>query len=156
MGGSVTFWFFFSGIRLIRTRMCLLEQKSKFIVLPDPSSRKVPKFGQFWSGLRNFSLDFALALAVSPVNTRESSSEHPKSINRQCGGGKSKYWVRFCIGGPCHVASWPRKVKIVTYLYLDANIPRTVWDRDLVAYIFSVYNYFLLLFQWIKMNIITH
>ena len=67
-----------------------------------PSPRKPPKFGHFWSGHRKFSLDFALPLEVSLVNTRKSSSETPKSVivNRQCGGGKSKYGVRFCIGGP--------------------------------------------------------
>ena len=64
------------------------------------SPPKPPKFGPFWSGLRKFSLNFALALEVSIVNTLKSSSEPPKSIivNRQCGGGKLKYGVRFCIG----------------------------------------------------------
>jgi len=28
--------------------------------------------------------------------------------------------------------TWPRKVKVVTLLYLDANVSKTVWDRDLV------------------------
>jgi len=81
-----------------------------------PSPQKPPKFGPFWSGLRKFSLNFALALEVSLVNTLKSSSEPPKSIivNRQCGGGKLKYGVRFCIGDPYQGISWPRKLKIVT------------------------------------------
>jgi len=88
----------------------------KFLYHLTTSPQKPPKFGPFWSGLRKFSLNFALALEVSLVNTLKSSPEPPKSIivNRQCGGGKSKYRVRFCIGGPCHVTSWPRNAKIVT------------------------------------------
>jgi len=72
-----------------------------------PSPRKPPKFGQFWSVLRKFSLDFASALAVSLVNALKSSSEPPKSIivNRQCWDGKSNYGIKFFIGVP---------VKIVT------------------------------------------
>jgi len=96
---------------------CAFCSKSwNFLYHLTTSPQKPPKFGQFWSGFRKFSLDFALALAVSPVKTHKSSSEPPKSIivNRQCGGGKSKCGVRFCIEGPCHVTSWPRKVKIVT------------------------------------------
>jgi len=46
--------------------------KSKLFVPSDPSRRKPPKFGQFWTGLRKFLLDFASALVVSLVNIHKS------------------------------------------------------------------------------------
>jgi len=136
MGGSVTFWFFFQGdpwgsdrstdrhAKWLKQRGfkqgCAFWSKNwKFLYPLALSPRKPLKFGPFWSGLGKYSLDFALALEVSLVNTHKSSLEPPKSIivNMQCGGGKSKYGVR------------PRNAKIVTQLYLDANISKTVWDR---------------------------
>ena len=102
--------------RVFRQGCAFCSKNWKFLYHLAPSPQKPPKFGPFWSGLRKFSLDFALALDVSLVNTLKSSPEPPKTIivNRQCGDGKSKYGVRFCIGGPCHVTSWPRHAKIVT------------------------------------------
>jgi len=61
-----------------------------------PALENHQKFGQFWATLRKFSLDFALALVVSSVNTHKSSSEPSKSIivNRQCGAGNQN--MAFC------------------------------------------------------------
>jgi len=101
MGGSVTFFFhqdpWGQTPQLIVTctkwhkrrgfgQGCAFSSKNlNFLYHLTPSPWKPPKFGQFLSGLKIFSLHFALALVVSPVNTRKPSSELPKSImvNRQ-------------------------------------------------------------------------
>jgi len=96
---------------------------------------KPPKFAQFWSGLRKFSLDFALNIGVSRVNTPYSSSEPNKSVivNKQCGGAKFKYVPKFCIGGTGHVISRMRNDDLRRTGNLEANISKTLRDRGLVT-----------------------
>jgi len=62
------------------------------------------KFLQMF-GLGNFLLDLALTLEVQRENTPYSSSEPNESgiLNRQSGGKKLKYILKFYIGGTCHV-----------------------------------------------------
>ena len=56
-------------------------------------------------GLRNFSLVLAFNIRGHGENTPYSSSELNESdiVNRQSGGEKLKYILKFCIGGTCHV-----------------------------------------------------
>jgi len=56
-------------------------------------------------GLRNFSLDLAFNIRGHGENTPYSSSELNESdiMNRQSGGEKLKYILKFYIGGTCHV-----------------------------------------------------
>jgi len=72
------------------------EKIETFCTIPDP----IPENHQNMVGTWKFSLDFALALEVSPVNTCKSSSEPPKSIivNRQCGVGNQNMGLDFAQG----------------------------------------------------------
>ena len=94
---------------------------------------KPPKFAQFWSGL--FRSISRLTLGVSRVNTPYSSSEPNKSVivNRQCGGGKFKYVLKFCIGSTGHVISRMRNDDLHRTGNLEANISKTPTDRGLVT-----------------------
>jgi len=76
MGVSVTFWICFPNQPGGHTSRLILTQngsndvgsrkdvpfgvkKTKLLETPDPIPLKPPKFAQFWSGLRKFSLDVA-------------------------------------------------------------------------------------------------
>ena len=53
-------------------------------------------------------------------------------VNRQCGGGKFKYVPKFCIGGTGHVISRMRNDDLHWTGTLEANISKTLGDRDFV------------------------
>ena len=120
MGASVTFWLFsrtdlevrppnqfsrkMAQTTWIHEEMCLLGYKSQLFKTPwpsDPQNRQsLPNFGRDLENFRSISL---LTLGVSWVNTPYSSSELNKIlsaiVNRQCGGEKLKYVIKFYIGG---------------------------------------------------------
>jgi len=62
------------------------------------------KFCKFFD-LENFRSIWSLTLEVKRENTPYSSSEPNESdiVNRQSGGEKLKYVLKFYIGGRCHV-----------------------------------------------------
>ena len=100
-----------------------------------PRSPKPPKFAQFWSGLRKFSLDFAFNIG-GLTSKHRSSSEPNKSVivNRQCVGGKFKYVPKVCIGGTGHVISRMRNDDLHRSGNLEANISKLleieVWSQE--------------------------
>ena len=69
--------------------------------------------------LENFSLDLAFNIRGQGENTPYSSSELNESdiVNRQSGGEKLKYILKFFIGGTCHVISRMRNDDLALCLY---------------------------------------
>ena len=117
------------------THRCAFWNKNRNFLKPlTPRHPKPPKFAQFWSGLRKFSLHFAFNIGVSRANTPHSSSEPNKSVivNRRCGGEKFKYVPKFYIGGTSHVISRMRNDDLHWTGSLEPNISKTLGDRDLV------------------------
>ena len=117
MGGSVTFCFFFTKTPEDQTPQPIVMQNGLNDADLDkgvPFGVKIETRGTTWPpapenhqnlanfGRNFFSLDFTLALAVSPVNTHKSSLEPPKSIivNRQCGVGNQNMGLDFEQGVP--------------------------------------------------------
>jgi len=72
-----------------------------------PLISRAPKRSKFrkFLDLENFLLDLAFNIRGHGVNIPYSSSEPNESdiVNRQSGGEKLKYILKFCIGGTCHV-----------------------------------------------------
>ena len=70
-------------------------------------------------GLRKFSLDLAFNIRGHGENTPYSSSEANESgiVNRQSGGEKLKYMLKFYIGGTCHVISRMRNDDLALCLW---------------------------------------
>jgi len=74
------------------------------IIHPDFQAPKRPKFGKLLD-LENFLLNFIFNIRGYRENTPYSSSEPNESdiLNRQSGGEKLKYALKFHIGGTSHV-----------------------------------------------------
>ena len=100
---------------------------------------RAPKRSKFCKFLdRNFSLDLAFNIRGHGENTPYSSSEPNESdiVNRQSGGEKLKYILKFYIG--IHV-TWYRACAITIYRIVPmgtwclggGNISESVRDRDL-------------------------
>ena len=92
-----------SSEKFLNPKIC----KSRYFSYPLISTPdKRSKFGKFLD-LENFSIDLAFNIRGHGENTPYSSSEPNESdiVNRQSGGEKLKYILKFYIGGTCHVIS---------------------------------------------------
>ena len=87
--------------------------------------------------LENFRSIWPLTLEVPRENTPYSSSENIESgiVNRQSGGKKLKYVLKFYIGGTCHVISRMRNDDLALCLHehttFGGDISASVRDRNL-------------------------
>jgi len=100
-----------------------------------PGPLKGQNFAIF--GLTKFSLDSAINIRGHGENTPYSSSELNESdiVNRQSGGKKLKYVLKFYIGGTCHVISRMRNDDLALCLHehttFGGDISASVRDRNL-------------------------
>ena len=115
---------------------CAFCSKSRYFSYPLISRPpKRPKFCKFLD-LENFSLDLAFNIRGQRENTPYSSSELNESgiVNRQSGGEKLKYILKFYIGGTCHVISRMRNDDLALCLWAHdvwGTISRNPLEIDL-------------------------
>jgi len=105
--------------RNVFTQGCAFCSKSCYFSYPLISRpRKRSKFRKFLD-LEIFRSIWPLTLEAQRVNTPYSSSEPNKNgiVNRQSGGEKLKYILKFYIGGTCHVISRMRNDDLALCLW---------------------------------------
>jgi len=104
-----------------------------------PLISRAPKRSKFCNykflDLENFRSIWPSTLQVHRENTPYSSLEPNESgiVNRQSGGKKLKYVLKFCIVGTCHVMSCMRNDDSAVFMSMQRlghNISETVRDRD--------------------------